>query len=489
MKRLLLLIIFGIFSTLHACALCQLYTPKVGVYVRFNGGEDSIDGVHITWQFSEIFSRELMARYGSKQTLDEEDLAYIKELLLEYLRPREYLTSISHASGDNEVRGLYIAAENPHLFLRDSHVQFSYYLPLDIAITSLDTISVTLEDGEGFFDFVMMDVDFAWRESIGWSENLFNNVAFISKISAENMENRASLGFDQNSTTGEKLTEFSALDATSGNAMHDSLMREKVLNEPTKIALSWNLAQLLEAFQLRLRELLQRAQGNAWGAEMLSLLGFSLLYGALHAAGPGHGKMLVGSYFFGTRQNRAKAVGIALAIGVVHTFSAFLMTLGIYYFFEIFFKEFLDNFVFYATKLSALIILSIAIYLLYCKLPFLRRFSFKSNGEQLHEHTCNCKACRSDERSDVGVVLGASIVPCPGTVTVFIFSIALGEYFIGFLSALCMSLGMSGVIFIAASLGLGLKSGVARYASRFVFLGEILGLCVMFLLGALLLAY
>lgn len=58
------------------------------------------------------------------------------------------------------------------------------------------------------------------------------------------------------------------------------------------------------------------------------------------------------------------------------------MTLALYYFFELFFKEFLDNFLFYATKFSALIIISIALYLLYRKLGALKRLFLESPKEK-----------------------------------------------------------------------------------------------------------
>lgn len=57
------------------------------------------------------------------------------------------------------------------------------------------------------------------------------------------------------------------------------------------------------------------------------------------------------------------------------------MTLALYYFFELFFKEFLDNFLFYATKFSALII-SISLYLLYRKLGALKRLFLESPKEK-----------------------------------------------------------------------------------------------------------
>lgn len=75
----------------------------------------------------------------------------------------------------------------------------------------------------------------------------------------------------------------------------------------------------------------------------------------------------------------------------------------------------------------------------------------------------------------MGVVLGASLVPCSGAVTIFIFTMALGEYGVGFLAAFCMSMGMSLVIFGAASLRRGLKKGVERYTERAILLGECLG--------------
>jgi ABC-type nickel/cobalt efflux system permease component RcnA len=56
------------------------------------------------------------------------------------------------------------------------------------------------------------------------------------------------------------------------------------------------------------------------------------------------------------------------------------------------------------------------------------------------------------------VIISAGIVPCPGTVTIFLFTISLGIYFVGFLSAVFMSLGMSLIIFITAYLSSKVRS-------------------------------
>jgi len=111
------------------------------------------------------------------------------------------------------------------------------------------------------------------------------------------------------------------------------------------------------------------------------------------------------------------------------------------------------------TKVSAVIIILIALYLIYQKYKRDRkpkvRFStgtsplIATKNANLHKHTssCGCSACNTTS-TDLGVILAAGIVPCPGTVTIFLFTLSLGVYFVGFLSAVFMSLGISIIIFI-----------------------------------------
>ena len=73
-------------------------------------------------------------------------------------------------------------------------------------------------------------------------------------------------------------------------------------------------------------------------------------------------------------------------------------------------------------------------------------------SHQHHHHedsSCGCHACNTTS-TDLGVILAAGIVPCPGTVTIFLFTMSLGVYMVGFLSAVFMSLGMSLIIYITA---------------------------------------
>ena len=107
-----------------------------------------------------------------------------------------------------------------------------------------------------------------------------------------------------------------------------------------------------------------------------------------------------------------------------------------------------------ATKLSAVIIISIALYLIYKKYKTTNKLSFSTHNP--NASSCNCSGCNT-KSEDLGVILAAGIVPCPGTVTIFIFTFGLGIYYVGFLSAIFMSLGMSLIIFITAYLSINIQ--------------------------------
>ena len=83
-------------------------------------------------------------------------------------------------------------------------------------------------------------------------------------------------------------------------------------------------------------------------------------------------------------------------------------------------------------------------------------------------------------------MLSAGLVPCPGTITIFLFSITLELYFIGFLSAIFMSLGMGFVIAITALISTkARKSSKNRFANVFKFL-DFGAVCIIIVLGSVL---
>lgn len=218
-----------------------------------------------------------------------------------------------------------------------------------------------------------------------------------------------------------------------------------------------NLATLLNSIAVQLGSLLEEIQTHHSYSAIALLLGFSFLYGLIHAAGPGHGKTLVASYYGGQDRSYKNALFLSLLIAIVHTFSAYIITYVLYFFFQHIISVAMIDVSNTATKLSGFLIFGIGLSLLLSKIKH-----YKATKTQYAWHTqktsaCTCASCKTDTSSDVFVVLAAGLVPCPGTITIFLFSITLNLNIIGFLCALTMSLGMGFIIAVTALLSTSIR--------------------------------
>jgi len=87
------------------------------------------------------------------------------------------------------------------------------------------------------------------------------------------------------------------------------------------------------------------------------------------------------------------------------------------------------------------------------------------------------------------VAFAAGIVPCPGTVVIFLFTFVAGNYLIGFLSAISMALGMSFVIFISSIFGQLLNDKLTNKISILPSILEYIAIVFMLILGVTLILF
>lgn len=235
---------------------------------------------------------------------------------------------------------------------------------------------------------------------------------------------------------------------------------------------------------------LTEAQEHPSFASIGAILLFSLLYGILHAAGPGHGKTLVASYFSTNERSYSRGIGIALLIATTHVMSALTITIILYGFVHTMFSQTIADVSLYMTKLSGLVILAIAFYLLRQKWQYYRpkpkMMSFSVSAP--HVSSCGCHSCKTTSNStDLMLILGAGIVPCPGTIVVFLFALSMGMYTLGIASAIVMSLGMGLTIALTAILGTALRKKSTQRGTKTLKIIEFAGVSVMLLAGFFLL--
>lgn len=244
-------------------------------------------------------------------------------------------------------------------------------------------------------------------------------------------------------------------------------------------AQSGGFSESLRTLTEKIHGALVEAQEHPSIASIGAILLFSLLYGILHAAGPGHGKTLIASYFVANERSYTRAVLIALLIAATHVLSALVVSAILYGFIHTMFSQTIQDVALYTTRISGVIILIITLYLIRQKWRYYRQKP-KAMTFTIEPHlsSCGCYSCKSTANStDLGLVLGAGIVPCPGTIIVFLFAFSMGMFWLGAFSAVVMSLGMGLTIALIAAAGTALRKKSSSYGAktlRFVDIGSVI---------------
>lgn len=404
--------------------------------------------------------------------------------MLDYLKPKKMLTELSFADNNSaQSSPLKVSYDNFYIGIKDELLVFSYDAIVNQRLSHESSISMSFEDDESYFVFILMNLDID-RSDFIYTKNPYlfaASVLFLDPaLQVAAKQEYVQEPVKHNETPIEQAKPVKKVQAVASTKMKEQTLQEGILKRSMQ----------------KLRELFASIKDEKNPMTYLVLLFFAFVYGVIHAMGPGHGKTLVASYFLSNDRSYVKAFSISLAIGVVHTFSAFILTIVIYFFINQLLAQVLDDAVFYTTKVSALIIIAIAVYLIVKKYKARKVMQQQLNtalydGETgLHASSCGCGSCKVDKTStDIALIISAGIIPCPGTTTLFIFAISTGLYYAGFISAFVMSLGMSSVIFVSALFSTFVRMRLGGVSVKAKYYLEYFSLSLIFLLGFLLLLF
>lgn len=252
------------------------------------------------------------------------------------------------------------------------------------------------------------------------------------------------------------------------------------------------------------------------GSAVWTLVGLSFLYGVFHAAGPGHGKVVMSSYVLANRETARRGAVLCLLSSLLQA----TVAIGVISILAI---------VFNATSLvisDATWALEIGSYALVAVLGIyligksVRRIAAALSGRPVaaslhdgktvadhhhHDDHCGCNhahapaAALADQagrgiRAAATAVLSVGLRPCTGALIVLVFALAQGLFWAGILSAFAMGLGtaitVTALMFFAVGTRratLVLAGGNPRSTGIVLNGVQLLGAVAVFTLGAVLL--
>jgi ABC-type nickel/cobalt efflux system permease component RcnA len=244
---------------------------------------------------------------------------------------------------------------------------------------------------------------------------------------------------------------------------------------------SARLAALQSAFSRHLTEALKGLKAD--GSVIWWLGGLSFLYGIVHAAGPGHGKVVISSYLLANEERVRRGVAIAFLAALVQALVA-IGLVGIM-------AALLDMTSMAMTRTAGVLetgsfalVAALGLYLLARKARaawvifggakvWRQPHRPRAHGHPAHAHTgtCGCQhhvppatPGKQSSGSAAAAVLSVGIRPCSGALVVLVFALAQGIFWAGVASTFLMALGTAIAVAALAALAVGAKGVAQRLA-------------------------
>lgn len=212
--------------------------------------------------------------------------------------------------------------------------------------------------------------------------------------------------------------------------------------------------------------LLRQVKENPMRAGM-TLAGFSLIYGVVHAIGPGHGKIVITTYL-ATHPSRLKSsLKLTFASAIVQGLVAILLVSVVLSVLQLSSRQ-LHQSSFWMEQGSFILVILLGLLLCWRALkrvyhtlkslrpvPAMKIRSISTQGAQPHVHDDHCGCGHQhvpsdkqlqvggDLRTQIAIVLAMGLRPCSGAVMVLLFAKVIGVYSWGVISAIAMAIGTS----------------------------------------------
>ena len=265
------------------------------------------------------------------------------------------------------------------------------------------------------------------------------------------------------------------------------------------------IAEEQKVLREKLTAAISAMKSGEWDA-IWKFLFICLVYGMLHALGPGHGKSIVVGYFIARRGRWRQGVALGAGITVTHTMSAVLLLLILYAIFKAtVFNAFETGRIGIERASYALIMLTgvLLVVLGIRDVIKSRRGCECAARIETAEGAAQDGACAESGlgsalppiarwREIIGVAAITGIVPCPAVALIVLFCLLNSMVALSLLGALVICIGMTitnvafGIAAVAFRKGIDKGSAHTRIATKIYTVATLAGGVIIFISGLLL---
>lgn len=239
--------------------------------------------------------------------------------------------------------------------------------------------------------------------------------------------------------------------------------------------------QLINEFQRQLYGRIAGAmqavkQQENRGSVLFIALAAAFLYGLLHALGPGHRKTVIFSYFLAEGAPVLHGVAAGVLMAALHGAAAVLLILPIYYILRgsllITFNSVsryieLATFGFIAVFGAVMLTLHLVQLLRGAHGHAHRHSAAPGEPEELQYGAGQGTGSgRTGRRNMLLLIIGSSLVPCPGAAMVLMFALSMQMTALGLMAVGAMSLGMAVTISAVAVVTLGARATLNKSVAK-----------------------
>lgn len=421
-----LLLVFFLKLSLFSCDICIYTTPKTQVQINVNSSDKKILSIDFLWLVSKEFTTSLNDIYDQNLNgkLDKDEIIDIEDAFLSYVENKNYLTNISYSHTNTKTSAHNNEIIKSLVYIKDERLHLSYSIKYIEFIKNEYNLEIEVKDENNYFDLM-----------INHKKSYFSNFKVIDESSV------SKIVFQTKKTSVSKKEN---VDKKIKKDIPENIKRETYISKYSKY----------------IKENLLKIKNEKDYYSLFILLFVSFIYGIIHAIGPGHGKTLAFSYFLINKTSTKKAFLISFLTSFIHIIGAFILVMISVFILDTLLSSFVNDSIVILTKLSAVLIILLALFILYKK---------------VRNKKCPCSSCsvkkdinfqnmkwrekekKKSSKQELYFVLTAGLIPCPGTVVLFLYAFILKTYFAVILASIAISLGMALVIFCSSFLGLKVK--------------------------------